>query len=128
MIVLDSLSGLLSGALPRNKIRDPQRHPGAVITRCTGFVDANTPPLPSAGRLIDVGGIVADTQATHALKLFLAAATGQRPDVQRPPVPGRERVPDAVTALDGGLRWHVQAFNGSYEEIVDPDTGEITIG
>jgi hypothetical protein len=78
MIVLDSLSGLLSGALPRNKIRDPQRHPGAVITRCTGFVDANTPPLPSAGRLIDVGGIVADTQATHALKLFLAAATGQR--------------------------------------------------
>ena len=47
-----------------------------------GIVDANSPPSPSAGRLIEVGGIVVDTQATRALKLFLAAATGQRPDVQ----------------------------------------------
>ena len=91
--------------------------PAVASVDALGIVDANTPPSPSAGRLIEVGGIVVDTQATGALKLFLAAATGQRLDVQRPPVPSRERVPDAVTALDGGLRRHVQAFNGGYEEI-----------
>ena len=54
----------------------------------------------------------------RALKLLLPQPPDKRPDVQYSPVPGRERVPDAVTVLDGGLHRYAQAFNGGHKKIL----------
>ena len=78
-------------------------------------------PILRRYRRLDGSSTWAESSQTRRPPTPSSSSWPQPPDsgrgVQRPAVPGREHVPDAATAVDGGLHRQVQTFNGGYKEI-----------